>query len=52
VSKLINVNPDHYKVAGRERGSSPAASAPKATAREEKMRARAEDKTRGKKRGS
>jgi hypothetical protein len=29
MSKHINVNPDHYKVAGRERPGSAAVSAPK-----------------------
>ena len=42
MSKHINVNPDHYKVAGRERpGESVAAKAPKqpqAMSREEKER--------------
>jgi len=50
VSKRINVNPDHDKVAGRERATTPAAPAPKTTAREEKMRARAEEKTRARNR--
>jgi len=46
VSKRINVNPDHYKVAGRERpGDLVAGRAPKAHAREdEKERERWERK--------
>lgn len=36
MSKRINVNPDHYKVAGRERpGDAVAGRAPKARARED-----------------
>jgi len=46
VSKRINVNPDHHKVAGRERGASPAVKAPKETAHLEKMRARVDERTR------
>jgi hypothetical protein len=46
VSKRINVNPDHYKVAGRERGASPAVKAPKETAHLEKMRARVDERAR------
>jgi len=40
MSKHNNVNPDHYKVAGRERPGNAVAKAPKATANLEKMSAR------------
>jgi len=44
VSKRNNVNPDHYKVGGRERPGSAAAKAPKALGDREKARARAAEK--------
>jgi hypothetical protein len=40
MSKYINVNPDHYKVAGRERPGNAVAKAPKAMAELEEARAR------------
>jgi hypothetical protein len=40
MSKQINVNPDHYKVAGRERPGNAVAKAPKQEAQEEKARER------------
>jgi hypothetical protein len=40
MSKHNNVNPDHYTVAGRERPGNAVAKAPKASAEEEKTRAR------------
>ena len=40
MSKRINVNPDHYKVAGRERPGNAVAKAPKENADEEKARER------------
>jgi hypothetical protein len=40
MSKSNNVNPDHYKVAGRERTGHAVAKAPKATAELEEARAR------------
>jgi hypothetical protein len=40
MSKYNNVNPDHYKVAGRERPGNAVAKAPKATAGLEEARAR------------
>jgi len=48
VSKHNNVNPDHYKVGGRERPGNAAAKAPKAIAHEEKMRARTIERVRRK----
>jgi len=39
MSKYINVNPDHYKVAGRERPGNAVAKAPKAMAELEEARA-------------
>ena len=48
MSKHNNVNPDHYKVAGRERPGNAAAKAPKAIAHEEKMRARTIERVRRK----
>ena len=44
MSKYNNVNPDHYKVAGRERPGNAVAKAPKAVAELEEARARWEDK--------
>jgi len=44
MSKRINVNPDHYKVAGRERPGNAVAKAPKEEATEEKARERWEKK--------
>ena len=44
MSKHINVNPDHYKVAGRERSGNAVAKAPKAIAELEEMRARWQEK--------
>jgi|RhiMetStandDraft_4_1073278.scaffolds.fasta_scaffold163775_2 hypothetical protein len=40
MSKYNNVNPDYYKVAGRERPGNVVAKAPKAIAELEEMRAR------------
>jgi hypothetical protein len=40
MSKYNNVNPDHYKVAGRERPGNAVAKAPKTEAELEKTRAR------------
>lgn len=40
MSKRINVNPDHYKVAGRERPGNAVAKAPKQRGQEEKARMR------------
>jgi hypothetical protein len=40
MSKYNNVNPDHYKVAGRERPGKAVARAPKATTEMEEARAR------------
>ena len=40
MSKRINVNPDHYKVAGRERQGHAVAKAPKEHSDEEKARVR------------
>jgi len=40
MSKYNNVNPDHYKVAGRERPGNAVAKAPKAMAELEDARAR------------
>ena len=40
MSKHNNVNPDHYKVAGRERPGNAVGKAPKATAEMEEGRAR------------
>ena len=40
MSKNNNVNPDHYKVAGRERPGNAVAKAPKEISDSEKMRAR------------
>jgi len=40
MSKYNNVNPDHYKVAGRERPGNAVAKAPKAMAELEEARAR------------
>jgi hypothetical protein len=40
MSKRINVNPDHYKVAGRERPGNAVAKAPKEHSDEEKARER------------
>jgi hypothetical protein len=40
MSKRINVNPDHYKLAGRERPGHVATKAPKLMADEESARAR------------
>jgi len=40
MSKHNNVNPDHYKVAGRERPGHAVAKAPKANAEMEEARAR------------
>jgi hypothetical protein len=40
MSKRINVNPDHYKVAGRERPGNAVAKAPKDQADDEKARER------------
>ena len=46
MSKRINVNPDHYKVAGRERPGDVIGRAPKAHVREdEQQRMRWERKT-------
>ena len=44
MSKYNNVNPDHYKVAGRERPGNAVAKAPNAVAELEEARARWEDK--------
>jgi hypothetical protein len=44
MSKYNNVNPDHYKVAGRERPGNAVANAPKATAELEEARARWREK--------
>lgn len=44
MSKHINVNPDHYKVAGRERPGNAAAKAPKVRSTEDKSRERWEKK--------
>ena len=44
MSKSNNVNPDHYKVAGRERPGRAVAKAPKAMAELEEARARWQDK--------
>ena len=44
MSKHINVNPDHYKVAGRERPGHAVAKAPKQLADVEKTRARWNEK--------
>ncbi len=49
MSKRINVNPDHYKVAGRERPGSVAAKAPKQLAQEDKAQERWAKKERKKK---
>jgi hypothetical protein len=49
MSKRINVNPDHYKVAGRERPGDATAKAPKQHGTEEKARERwqrSQEKTR------
>jgi len=40
MSKRINVNPDHYKVAGRERPGNAVAKAPKEHGDDEKARER------------
>jgi hypothetical protein len=40
MSKRINVNPDHYKVAGRERPGNAVAKAPKEFGDDEKARER------------
>jgi hypothetical protein len=40
MSKQNNVNPDHYKVAGRERPGNAVAKAPRATAELKEARAR------------
>ena len=40
MSKRINVNPDHYKVAGRERPGNAVAKAPKQLADDDKERLR------------
>jgi hypothetical protein len=40
MSKYINVNPDHYKVAGRERPGNAVAKAPKQEMQSEAERAR------------
>ena len=40
MSKRINVNPDHYKVAGRERPGNAVAKAPKQMATVDKTRER------------
>jgi hypothetical protein len=40
MSKRINVNPDYYKLAGRERPGNVAAKAPRLLAEEEAARAR------------
>jgi len=45
MSKRINVNPDHYKVAGRERPGNAIAKGPAKTSRETAARARWERKT-------
>jgi hypothetical protein len=44
MSRYNNVNPDHYKVAGRERPGNAVAKAPKAMAELEEARARWEEK--------
>ena len=44
MSKSNNVNPDHYKVAGRERPGHAVAKAPKAMADLEEARARWQEK--------
>jgi hypothetical protein len=44
MSKSNNVNPDHYKVAGRERPGNAVAKAPKAMAELEEARARWQEK--------
>ncbi|HEV8346438.1 MAG TPA: hypothetical protein VGQ16_07685 [Vicinamibacterales bacterium] len=44
MSKYNNVNPDHYKVAGRERPGHAVAKAPKAMAELEEARARWQEK--------
>ena len=44
MSKSNNVNPDHYKVAGRERPGNAVARAPRAVAELEEARARWEEK--------
>jgi len=44
MSKYNIVNPDHYKVAGRERPGNAVAKAPKAMADREEARARWEEK--------
>ena len=44
MSKQNNVNPDHYKVAGRERPGNAVAKAPKSIAELEEMRARWQEK--------
>jgi len=44
MSKYNNVNPDHYKMAGRERPGNAVAKAPKAMAELEEMRARWQEK--------
>ena len=44
MSKSNNVNPDHYKVAGRERTGYAAAKAPKAMAELEEARTRWQEK--------
>jgi hypothetical protein len=41
MSKYNNVNPDHYKVAGRERPGNAVAKAPKALGEQEEAKARA-----------
>jgi hypothetical protein len=44
MSKRINVNPDHYKLAGRERPGHAVAKAPKVLAEDEAARARWEER--------
>jgi hypothetical protein len=54
MSKYINVNPDHYKLAGRERPGDATASAPKRLPKaggDERLRERWQKKQREKARG-
>ena len=51
MSKHINVNPDHYKVAGRERPGNAVAKAPKQEADNKKVRARWEKRQNDKEKG-
>jgi hypothetical protein len=55
MSKRINVNPDHYKVAGRERPGDAVAKAPKQHGNEAKARERwqkSQERVGGAKRGA